>query len=230
MLQARLQRPGVARGREMPALRCGHAAAAAARSSCGPAPPARPLLHAKASPSMSPRGAIGPAPRSLCLLCLLCPSLQTLRHLLVPARLPQHMACLLRLLLDRLQRWPASGQLELAAEVKALVFEASVGALFGERFLEVGGAECSTHRSSGGSSPRLRRDDGNCPDSAAAAARARRLQADFFAFEEGFELAASPVPHILQPRFLGARRRLVAALRCRYSSLPPCAHPGCPTL
>ncbi|KAG2434321.1 hypothetical protein HYH02_012343 [Chlamydomonas schloesseri] len=39
-----------------------------------------------------------------------------------------------------------------------------------------------------------------------------RLARDFFAFEDGFELAASPVPHALQPEFTGARRRLLALL------------------
>ncbi|KAG2423055.1 hypothetical protein HXX76_015571 [Chlamydomonas incerta] len=39
-----------------------------------------------------------------------------------------------------------------------------------------------------------------------------RLARDFFAFEDGFELAASPVPHAFQPEFTAARRRLLAAL------------------
>lgn len=131
--------------------------------------------------------------------------LQALRHLLVPATLPQHTARLLRLLLARLQRWPAPGQLELVGELRSLVFEASVGALFGERFLWGDGPEGSASGSNGSS------DAG--PASAAAAAAAARLQQAFFAFEEGFELAASPVPHLFQPAFLAARRRLVAALR-----------------
>ncbi|KAL4421354.1 hypothetical protein ABPG75_010645 [Micractinium tetrahymenae] len=144
--------------------------------------------------------------------------LQTLRHLLVPVMLPEHTARLLRLLLARLQRWPASGQLELVGEIKTLVFEASVGALFGERFLRGlapdgsssggGSSGSGTAATNGGSS-----GGGGAASAEAAAARARRLQEDFFAFEEGFELAASPVPHLLQPRFLAACRRLVAALR-----------------
>ena len=41
-----------------------------------------------------------------------------------------------------------------------------------------------------------------------------RLQQALFAFEAGFELAASPVPHCLQPGFCRARRTLLAAFRC----------------
>lgn len=136
--------------------------------------------------------------------------LQALRHLLVPATLPQHTARLLRLLLARLQRWPAAGQLELVGEMKTLVFQASVGALLGEAFLWGEQPQsCSTESSHDGSNS----GGGGAPASAAAAAHALGLQQDFFAFEEGFELAASPLPHMFQPKFLAARRRLVAALR-----------------
>ena len=41
----------------------------------------------------------------------------------------------------------------------------------------------------------------------------KRLQTAFFAFEEGFELAASPVPHFLQPTFSQGRRALLEAFR-----------------
>ena len=39
------------------------------------------------------------------------------------------------------------------------------------------------------------------------------LQQAFFAFEAGFELAASPLPHFLQPGFCRARRALLTAFR-----------------
>lgn len=39
------------------------------------------------------------------------------------------------------------------------------------------------------------------------------LRPMFAAFEAGFELAASPLPHVLQPRFRAARRALLEALR-----------------
>lgn len=39
------------------------------------------------------------------------------------------------------------------------------------------------------------------------------LQKAFYEFEEGFEMAASPVPHFLQPTFCKARTTLLAALR-----------------
>lgn len=42
---------------------------------------------------------------------------------------------------------------------------------------------------------------------------ARALRPAFAAFEAGFELAASPLPHALQPRFRAARRALLEALR-----------------
>ena len=42
---------------------------------------------------------------------------------------------------------------------------------------------------------------------------AAALQAAFFAFEAGFELAASPLPHFLQPGFCAARRTLLRAFR-----------------
>ena len=41
-----------------------------------------------------------------------------------------------------------------------------------------------------------------------------RLQQAFFKFEEGFELAASPMPHLLQPSFCQGKRTLLEALRC----------------
>ena len=40
-----------------------------------------------------------------------------------------------------------------------------------------------------------------------------QLQKAFFAFEEGFELAASPVPHFFQPSFCHARKTLLEAFR-----------------
>ena len=39
------------------------------------------------------------------------------------------------------------------------------------------------------------------------------LRPAFAAFEAGFELAASPLPHALQPCFRAARRALLKALR-----------------
>ena len=46
------------------------------------------------------------------------------------------------------------------------------------------------------------------------------LQNAFFELDEGFELAASPIPHIFHPRFVHARRYLTTALRCVLSSTP----------
>ena len=40
-----------------------------------------------------------------------------------------------------------------------------------------------------------------------------QLQQAFFDFEAGFELAASPVPHVLQCNFTAARRYLLACFR-----------------
>ena len=40
-----------------------------------------------------------------------------------------------------------------------------------------------------------------------------QLQKAFFAFEKGFELAASPVPHFFQPSFCKARQTLLQAFR-----------------
>ncbi|KAL3148124.1 hypothetical protein ABBQ38_014405 [Trebouxia sp. C0009 RCD-2024] len=45
----------------------------------------------------------------------------------------------------------------------------------------------------------------------------RPLQIAFFAFEEGFELAASPVPHFLQPSFCQGRRALLEAFRISWA-------------
>jgi hypothetical protein len=42
---------------------------------------------------------------------------------------------------------------------------------------------------------------------------AAALQDAFFAFEAGFELAASPLPQALQRRFCAARRALLRAFR-----------------
>ena len=140
---------------------------------------------------------------------------QTLRHELIPSALPQHTARLLRLLLPRVQRWPAAGQMELVSELKGLVFEASVAALFGPRFLGQQGAEDGSSSSSDGDSDGRSGAHSSASQGSPAAGRSRaqRLQDAFFAFEGGFEMAASPLPHLLQPRFLAARRTLVAALR-----------------
>ena len=46
------------------------------------------------------------------------------------------------------------------------------------------------------------------------------LQKAFFAFEEGFELAASPVPHLLQPSFSKARQTLLQAFRYACMLIP----------
>ena len=51
------------------------------------------------------------------------------------------------------------------------------------------------------------------------------LQKAFFAFEEGFELAASPVPHFLQPPFCKGRRALLEAFRLA-ATLPLPARPA----
>ncbi|EFN50765.1 hypothetical protein CHLNCDRAFT_142513 [Chlorella variabilis] len=164
-----------------------------------------------------------------------------LRHELVPSSLPQHTARLLRLLLAHLRSWPAAGQLDLVAELKALVFQASVALLFGPRFLLGGEPDARQQQQQQQQEEEQRQEqeeewerqqqarvqqEGG--DGAAQAgspcgggrlgspdpqSRAQRLQQTFFVFEAGFELAASPVPHLLQPRFLAARRRLLAALR-----------------
>lgn len=49
----------------------------------------------------------------------------------------------------------------------------------------------------------------------------KRLQKAFFAFEAGFELAASPVPHFLQPSFCQGRRALLEAFRCTLMTSSP---------
>ena len=158
--------------------------------------------------------------------------LQALREQLVPSALGPHCARLLALALARLRRWPAGGQVELAGEVRGLVFEASVAALFGPLFLGLPADEPAAAAATEQQQQQQRRRPeeawrGTAP---ACSARAAALERDFFAFEAGFELAASPVPHALQPRFLAARRRLLAALRCAppgpgrllAALLPPC--------
>lgn len=40
------------------------------------------------------------------------------------------------------------------------------------------------------------------------------LQDTFWRFEQGFEMAASPLPHVLQPTFRHARASLLEAFRC----------------
>ena len=54
-----------------------------------------------------------------------------------------------------------------------------------------------------------------------AAQDMERLQQAFFDFEAGFELAASPVPHLLQRSFCSARRHLLKMLR---QKPPPCEY------
>ena len=155
-------------------------------------------------------------------------TLQSLRHALVPSALDGLGARLLQLLLGLLASWPQAGQLDLVATLKTLVFEASVALLFGPHLLE-----CSERAQSG-------RQHGSCGSSrgfssatgpsvaaytaggvtgpAAGVGRVSALQRDFELFNEGFELAASPLPAFLQPRFLAARRRLLAALHRTHAS------------
>ena len=183
-----------------------------------------------------------PTHRCACRIpALPCVSPQTLRNQLVPAELPRQTSRLLHLLLAQLRRWPDSGQLELGAALKTLVFQASVGALFGTQFLggdsqrEEGQQEWHGGQGQGqqewqegegqgrnGQQPAAGGDaSGRCGSgssnsdgrAASVALRAQRIQDDFFAFEAAFEMAASPLPHLFQPRFLAARRRLLAALR-----------------
>ncbi|KAA6426780.1 MAG: cytochrome P450, partial [Trebouxia sp. A1-2] len=45
-----------------------------------------------------------------------------------------------------------------------------------------------------------------------------QLQKAFFAFEKGFELAASPVPHFFQPSFCKARQTLLQAFRVSWAA------------
>ena len=52
-----------------------------------------------------------------------------------------------------------------------------------------------------------------------AAVDMARLQQAFFGFEAGFELAASPVPHLLQRSFCAARRHLLTVFRQARSPL-----------
>lgn len=132
--------------------------------------------------------------------------------------MPRHNASLLRLLLAQLADWEPSGQLELSGTVQRLVFHSSVALLFGPRFLGLPDGAAQPEQAAGGGHGKSK-----------GTQRADRLRQDFFAFEAGFELAASPVPHLLQPRFLAARRRLLAALRCERARparpaalLPPC--------
>ena len=137
----------------------------------------------------------------------------------MPSALPRHSGRLLELLLARLRRWPrGGGQLELWAEAKGLLFEASVGALFGTRFLgqdaQAGDAGATAAAAAADASAPCPGGGGGGGAVPACSAQAQRLQDAFFAFEAGFELAASPVPHLLQPRFLAARRALLRALRC----------------
>ncbi|KAL4855710.1 25-hydroxycholesterol 7-alpha-hydroxylase [Chlorella vulgaris] len=146
-----------------------------------------------------------------------------LRHKLVPSELPRHTARLAGLLLMQLDAWPATGQPDLWELVKRLVFQSSVALLFGPAFLQSNAACQHTQEGQPGASPgaaavSLQTDPvspSGCSStpSSSSGRRAEQLQRDFFVFEAGFELAASPVPHILQPGFLAARRRLLAALR-----------------
>jgi hypothetical protein len=154
----------------------------------------------------------------------------------VPSELPRHTARLAGLLLVQLDAWPATGQLDLWEQVKRLVFQSSVALLFGPAFLQSNAACKHTQEGQPGASPGAAAaslqtnpaSPSGCSStpSSSSGRRAEQLQRDFFAFEAGFELAASPVPHILQPGFLAARRRLLAALRCggvKHLGLPEAA-------
>lgn len=82
----------------------------------------------------------------------------------------------------KVQGVAAGTQVDLVGALEALLWEAAVPALFGQRFWARSGGPA--------------------------------LRPAFAAFEAGFELATSPLPHALQPGFRAARRTLLAALRC----------------
>lgn len=109
--------------------------------------------------------------------------LSTLRHQLLPASLRAHGQRLVPLLLRGLSAWPA------AAQGRLELYSAVQDLLFPAAVESLFG-----------------------PHFLPAHGR-EKLQAAFFAFEKKFELAASPVPHLLQPGFKGARATLLTALR-----------------
>ncbi|KAJ9527737.1 hypothetical protein QJQ45_000431 [Haematococcus lacustris] len=92
---------------------------------------------------------------------------------------------------------------ELYSAVRRLVFLASVEVLFGAPFMD-----SLAWDSSGG-----------------LAEGPLALEAAFFSFEAGFELAASPVPHMFQPGFIQARSQLLAWLRAAHSHNLFCGTP-----
>ncbi|GAX85351.1 hypothetical protein CEUSTIGMA_g12768.t1 [Chlamydomonas eustigma] len=109
--------------------------------------------------------------------------LRDLRHLLVPSELLGHaMKLTSKFNFLRVSLFLCDGQVELFSAVRSLVFRSAVAVLFGDSLLSI-------------------------PDGGA-----EELEHTFFAFEEGFELAASPIPHMFQPGFCTSRQKLLTWL------------------
>ncbi|KAL6747863.1 cytochrome P450 [Haematococcus lacustris] len=140
-------------------------------------------------------------------------------------------------------------QVELYSAVRRLVFLASVEVLFGAPFMDSlwgrgpgrgaaatpypsgsagGGVSGSSSRGEGGGR-RVRPlplEKARAWDSSGGLAEGPlALEAAFFSFEAGFELAASPVPHMFQPGFVQARSQLLAWLRAAHSHNLFCGTP-----
>jgi len=113
--------------------------------------------------------------------------LMNLRHLLVPGRLKDHADQLIVKFHEHAPALLSGDKVDLVEAVKRLVFRAATDTLFG---------------------PSL---------AANVQAGHAELERQFFQFEHGFELAASPVPHLFQPAFVSARRQVLSWLRITHT-------------
>jgi hypothetical protein len=164
--------------------------------------------------------------------------LSELRALLVPAETSAHVQLLGAQLLELLPQYVHHSQVDLWALSRGLFLHCALEAVFGRRFVD---ALAAGHLSSRGARGRHGTSDApaGTPPSAAAGpgskgeaappwawaelggrerpphppAEVQRFAATFYAFEEAFELAASPLPHALLPGFTAARAELLAVLR-----------------
>ncbi|GLC34215.1 hypothetical protein PLESTB_001610000 [Pleodorina starrii] len=167
--------------------------------------------------------------------------LTELRHLLVPGALAEQMQSLGTRALQLLPCYVHHAQVDLWSLCRGLVFHCAVEAVFGRAFVDElaaltrcgSGAEGEREREHGGeglgeawAEQQQQQPQASCAPNALWEALdgahrmppprppvgVERLSRTFFTFEEGFELAASPLPHAFQTAFVEARAELLRVL------------------
>ncbi len=148
--------------------------------------------------------------------------LSRLRHLLVPARLEEHAAGLLKTAAPALRGWADRGRVELWEASKHLVFQSAGRQLFGAAFFERWGEEhlqrtFFVFEVGGGKHTQnpwqVDQQSSGAPTGLTFSHTSPTRRAPNPPQQENFEIAASPIPHLLLPAFRRARKDLLRMFR-----------------